>query len=791
MAFDVGTAVGYLLLDTSQWTNGLSSARSALHTFQDETATAADKFTAMGTGLSSVGQTLTTKVTVPLVGVGAAAVKTAMDFEASMSNVQAISLGSAEDMALLSDKALEMGAKTKFSASEAADAFSYMAMAGWETEDMLAGIEGIMNLAAASGENLATTSDIVTDALTAFGYTAQETDRFVDVLAVTASKANTNVSLMGESFKYVAPVAGAMGYSVEDVSVALGLMANSGIKASQAGTSLRSLLARLTTETGEAGTAMQRLNISLTDGEGNLYSFRDMMIQLRTAFAGGVIDMEEYTGAVNKHNQLLEEGVITQEEYEASLFQLQTQLLGLSDAENAQYAAMLAGQEGMAGLLAIIGASDEDFEKLINSVDNAKGTVQEMADIQLDNLKGKFTILGSTLESVGIAFGNLLAPMVESVINKLQGLLEWVNALDENQKSTIVTIVEVVAALGPLLAIIGKVSSGVGKILPLLSGAGGLGGALSALAGPIGIVIAAVAALAVAWATDFGGIREKTSEIMGSIQELIASIWGYIKSLWDNDFAYIQEVTAAFWEIIENAFSTALNVIRDIIDIFSAAFRGDWEGCWEAIKQLFIDIWEGMKEYLRTLLKLLIDIIINVAIDLKNAAKDAFQAIKDGFQEKWDAIKEWFGKVIEDPIGTIKETATSMFNAGKDMFTSLWDGVKSVWESISSWVSEKVDWIKDRVTFWQIKKGEIDTDFTPGAGGLSLAADLASAGATPLSYTPKPSSGSNNSTAGSDTYTEAPRGGNVYNFYSPEPISPTKAAQEFKRVEQELALGYS
>lgn len=288
------------------------------------------------------------------------AVKVGSSFEEGMSKVSAISGAAGGDLEKLTDKAKEMGAKTKFSATEAASAFEYMAMAGWKTEDMLNGIEGIMNLAAASGEDLATTSDIVTDALTAFGMSASDSGRFADVLAAASSNANTNVGMMGETFKYVAPVAGALGFSVEDMAVAIGLMANSEIKASQAGTSLRSIMSRLAKPTDDVQIAMDALGISLTDSNGNMKSLNEVMGDLRKGFAN------------------------------------------LSEAEKANMAATLGGQEAMSGLLAIVNASDEDFNSLQNAINNADGTAEAMAGTMQNNLKGSFTILGSALEGFGI-----------------------------------------------------------------------------------------------------------------------------------------------------------------------------------------------------------------------------------------------------------------------------------------------------------------------------------------------------------------------------------------------------
>ena len=308
-----------------------------------------------------------------LAGVTGYSIKVGSSFEAGMSKVQAVSGASNEQLQRLSDKAKEMGATTKFSATEAADAMNYMAMAGWKTEDMLNGIDGIMNLAAASGEDLATTSDIVTDALTAFGLSASDSTHFADVLAAASSNANTNVSMMGETFKYVAPVAGSLGYSAEDCAVAIGLMANSGIKASQSGTALRSMFSRLAKPSKEVKEAMEKLNISLTDSHGNMKSLDTLMGDLRNSFSG------------------------------------------LSESEKAEMASSLAGQEAMSGLLAIVNASDADFNKLKDAIYGADGASAKMAETMQDNLQGKITILKSTIDGLGIKiYEEIEDPMKEA-----------------------------------------------------------------------------------------------------------------------------------------------------------------------------------------------------------------------------------------------------------------------------------------------------------------------------------------------------------------------------------------
>lgn len=291
---------------------------------------------------------------------GMAAIKVGMDFEEGMSKVAAISGATGEDLDLLTEKAKEMGEQTKFSATEASEAFQYMAMAGWKTQDMLGGIEGIMNLAAASGENLGLVSDIVTDALTAFGLKAKDAGRFADVLAAASSNSNTNVAMMGATFKYAAPIAGALGYTIEDTAVAIGLMANAGIKADQAGTALRSVMTRLAAPPKMAAKAIDKLNLSLTNADGTMKPFSQVIDDLREKFAG------------------------------------------MSKEQQVANAKALAGQEAMSGLLAIVNAAPEDVEKLRGAIAESAGAAKKMAEIMQDNLKGQLVILGSTLEGLGI-----------------------------------------------------------------------------------------------------------------------------------------------------------------------------------------------------------------------------------------------------------------------------------------------------------------------------------------------------------------------------------------------------
>lgn len=366
-------------------------------------------------------------------GFAATAIKAGSDFEAGMSKVQAISGASGDEIAKLADKAKEMGAKTKFSATESAEAMQYMAMAGWKTGDMLNGIEGIMNLAAASGEDLASTSDIVTDALTAFGEAADQSGKFADALAAAASNSNTNVAMLGESFKYVAPVAGALGYSYQDVSVALGLMANSGIKASMAGTSLRQLFTNLAKPTDSMAAAMDYLGISLQDDEGNMKSLMDVMQDFRKSFGKCQMPMDEFQSKLAELDTQYANGELTEKKYNKALQDLTEKAYGAEGALKAKYAATLAGTQGMSGLLAIVNSSDDDFDKLTEAIYNSDGAAEKMADTMNDNLQGAITLAKSALESVQIAlYEKVQEPMKDTVKTVTSMLEDMNNSLAEN-----------------------------------------------------------------------------------------------------------------------------------------------------------------------------------------------------------------------------------------------------------------------------------------------------------------------------------------------------------------------
>ena len=456
----------------------------------------------------------------------ASSVNVGINFDSAMSKVQAISGATGDDLAKLRDKAKEMGRTTKFSATESAQALTYMAMAGWKTNDMLDGLEGIMNLAAASGEDLATTSDIVTDALTAFGYSAKDANHFADVLAKASSNANTNVSMMGETFKYVGAQAGTLGYSVEDTALAIGLMANAGIKSSQAGTELNAIFTRLATNTNGAREEIEKLGIKFYDAKGNARPFANILDELRV------------------------------------------KTKGFTDEQKANFASTVAGQRAQAGLNAMLNASAEDYAKLKNEISNADGASKEMADTMLNNTGGALTLLKSNFEGLQLEIAEKLSPALNGMIQGLSGFVTW---LSENQW----VFPMITAGISSILAL------GLGmKIVSLI-------GTLTALSSPVKILILSITAIAglATWVIEnwsgitdfFGGLFGMVGEIVsGAFQGIVngaQAAWNGITGIFGNLASFFGSIFSKAWEAVKKVFSTGGRIFDGIKDGIVNAFK--------------------------------------------------------------------------------------------------------------------------------------------------------------------------------------------------------------------------
>ena len=641
----------------------------------NQSATALQKISATGEKLQTVGSNIESagKNLLPVTGavtaLGTAAVKTAADFDTAMSQVAAVSGATGSDLDALRDKAREMGAKTKFSASEAAEAMNYMAMAGWKTTDMLGGIEGIMNLAAASGEDLATTSDIVTDALTAFGLSADDSGHFADVLAAASSNANTNVSMMGETFKHCAPIAGALGFSVEDTAEAIGLMANAGIKSSQAGTSLRTIMNNLTGEVKICGSSIGEVTIATTNADGSMRGLSDILADCRVAFSG------------------------------------------LSESEKAAAAETLVGKNAMSGFLALMNAGEADINKLSGAIANCDGKSAEMAATMQDNLAGQLQILKSQLEELAISFGELLMPAIRTIVGWIQQFVDWLNGMDEGTKKVIMTVALLAAALGPVLIVIGKVISAVGTIMTIVPKIAGVinvvKGAFAALnatmlANPIFLIIAAIAALVAAfiylwnncegfrqfWIDLWENIKAVAVAVWTAISEFFTAAWEAIKLAAETVWNGIRDFFSGLWEGIQLIFTTVVTAISTFLSLAWTAIQTTVTTVFTAISTFFSTIWNGILTIVTTIVTEISTFLATAWNTIKTIITTVLTAIQTVFTTVWNAIKTVITTIvngIKNTISTvwnsIKSTVSSVVNAIKNtvsnVFNSMWNGIKN------------------------------------------------------------------------------------------------------------------
>lgn len=733
MGVDVGTATGYLDLDISGFLKGLKTAQEESQKTTENITTKIGKgFQSAGQTLTSAGSTLTKSVTTPIVGLGTAIVKVSSDFESSMSKVKAISGATGEDFDMLNAKAREMGAKTKFSASEAADAFQYMAMAGWDVENMMGGISGVMNLAAASGEDLASVSDIVTDAMTAFGLSASgtskvlkdgvqvevdNTTRFVDALAAASNSSNTNVSMLGESFKYVAPVAGALGYSVEDTAIALGLMANQGIKASQSGTSLRTILTNMAKPSDEVANAMTALGVSLEDDNGKVKSLMDVMKDLRKGFSGGSMDAKEFSKEMQDLQGSFDTGEISAAEYELEVENLMVAMYGAEGAQKAQYAAMLAGKTGMAGLLAIVNTGEEDFNSLADSIYNAAGTSQEMADIMNDNLSGQITIMLSALQELALQFGEILVPIIKDVVAWIQNLIAKLQEMDPEQKRQIATIAAIAAAIGPLLLVLGKLVIGVGNVITAFGNISGtianlksgftlLKTAITGVSAPVLAVVAVIGTLVAAfvhlWETNeefrnnitatWQSIKDTFGEFVSGIKERLdalgidfETVTATISAIWEGFCELLAPVFEGALSIISSVLGGVFDAVLGVLDIFIGLFTGNWEQMWNGVQELFGGVWDaivGIFSGAIDIIKGIVDVVLGwfgtSSESIKTSVSEFIASIIEFFvqlpQNIAQFISDAYNSVVQwgaDMIAKAKEVGSNFLSSVIEFFTNL------------------------------------------------------------------------------------------------------------------------
>ena len=585
-------------------TNGLKGALNGINSDIKKVSNEFEGLKKVGEGISSVGKKLTAGLTLPITGIAVASIKTAGDFESAMNEVSAISGATGKDLDSLAQLAKDMGDTTKFSASESAEALSYMGMAGWKTEDMLSGLPGILNLASAGGTDLALTSDIVTDGLTAMGLTAKDTDKFVDIMASTCSNANTNIELMGETLKYVGPVAGSLGIEMDDLSVAIGLMGMAGLKGSNAGTSLRAGLANLVKPTKEMTNAMKKYGVELITSKDGSVDLMGTMQNLRSTL--GELDQTTQANAL------------------ASIF----------------------GKEAMSGWASIVNASEGDFNKLTNAIANSDGVAKSMSDTMQQGMNGALTEMKSALEGVARTIGERLTPFVEKVADKISELCGWFKSLSPATQDIILGFAGFLALLGPLLVLIGGgigIFAGLSAVTTVLGTTiGGLVGLFGSVIGVIALVVGAIvgfiSVVVNAYKENetfrnkvdevFNNIKNIISDVMSIIKDVISLVWETIKLIWNNGLKQVFEFVLTILGQIASTFtsklSTVTSIVKTAIDLVKAIFNGDFSKVSEIVNTVLKKVVNGFNEKMEK---------------AKDTVNKAIDKIKGFFNFSWELPK--------------------------------------------------------------------------------------------------------------------------------------------------------
>lgn len=697
----------------------------SLETQANQSATAVQKIAATGESLKTTGDNISNAgkkllpVTAAVTGLGTASVTTAANFESSMSQVQA-TMGITKDsmstldgqsvntMDALSNLAKEMGASTAFSATECAEALNYLALAGYSTQEMADTLPTVLNLAAAGGIDLASASDMVTDAMSALGMETAEADTMVDQMAKTASTTNTSVAQLGEGILTIGATAKSIKGGTAELNTALGILANNGIKGAEGGTHLRNIILSLQNPTDQAAAKMQELGVSVYDSEGNMRSMNDILGDLNTSMEG------------------------------------------MTSEDKANIISTIFNKTDLSSVNALLANTGSTWDSLQSSIENSAGAAQQMADTQLDNLQGQLTLLKSALEGLAISFGQLLMPAVKSIVGAVQKVVDWLNSLDEGTKKVIVTVALVAGALGPVLIVVGKVISAVGTIMTIVPKIAGVINtvktafmALNAtmLANPIVLIVAAIVALIAIfvvlwnkcegfrnfWKGLWEGIKNIVSTVVEALKGFFTGVIDFVKNNWQALLLMLVNPFAGAFKLLYDNCEGFRNFINGILEKIKTALTNAWtaittgiQTAWNAISSFFTTIWEGIKTIFSTVLEAIKTAITTYINAYKTVITTVFNAIKTVVTTVWNAIKTAIDTVLNaiktamtTAWNAIKTTVTTVVNAIKTVITTVWNAIKtaittvmntikstisSIWNGIKSTISGIVNGIKSTVS---------------------------------------------------------------------------------------------
>jgi TP901 family phage tail tape measure protein len=584
----------------------------------------------------------------------------------AMSTVNGQSVNTMDTLSALAKK---MGSETAFSASDCAEALNYLALAGYNTEQICDTLPTVLNLAAAGNIDLATASDMVTDAMSALGMGVDESEKMVDQMAKTASSTNTSVAQLGEGILTIGATAKSIKGGTAELNTALGILANNGIKGAEGGTHLRNVILSLQSPTDTAAACMEQLGLDVYDSEGNMRSLNDIL------------------GDLNKSME------------------------GMTSADKNNIISTIFNKTDLSSVNALLANTGDTWDDLQQSIIDSGGAAQQMADTQLDNLSGQITILKSALEGLAISFGELLMPVIKQVVDVIQKMVDKLNALDPSMKETIVKIALIAAAVGPMLIVIGKVISSVGSILSLVgkipSMITAVQGGITALTGALGVsmgvilaIVAAIAALVAAFVhlwntnedfknsilgiweqikTTFTGLTQGIVDRLNALGFNFESFTDVLKAAWDGLCNLLASVFQGVFQHIADIFSEISGVILGIMDVFIGLFTGNWSQLWDGVKGIFTSIWN-----------FIVSTFTNILNTLKGIADVFLGWFGTSWDEVWTAIKDFFVGIWNSITTFVSDT----FTAIGDFFTSIWNGIRDffvgIWNSIYTYVSEKI-----------------------------------------------------------------------------------------------------
>lgn len=668
----------------------------SLETQANQSATAVQKIAATGESLKTTGDNISNAgkkllpVTAAVTGLGTASVTTAANFESSMSQVQA-TMGITKDsmstldgqsvntMDALSNLAQEMGASTAFSATECAEALNYLALAGYDTQEMADTLPTVLNLAAAGGIDLAYASDMVTDAMSALGMETSDADKMVDQMAKTASSTNTSVAQLGEGILTIGATAKSIKGGTAELNTALGILANNGIKGAEGGTHLRNIILSLQNPTDKAAEAMESLGVQVYDSQGNMRSMNDILGDLNTLMDG------------------------------------------MTSAEKDNIISKIFNKTDLASVNALLANTGSTWDDLQSSIENSGGAAQQMADTQLDNLQGQLTLLKSALEGLAISFGQLLMPALKSIVGAVQKVVDWLNSLDEGTKKVIVTVALVAGALGPVLIVVGKVISAVGTIMTIVPKVAGVINTVKTafmalnttmLANPIFLIIAAITALVAAFIylwNNCDGFRQFWIDLWENVKSIAMAVWEGLKSFFSTAWEAISTTAttiwsgiksffSGIWEGIKTIFSTVVEVIKTIITTYFNIYKTIITTVFNVVKTVITTVWNAIKTVITTVVTAIQTFLTTAWNTIKTVITTVINAIKTVITTVWNAIKT----TVTTVVNAIKTVITTVWNGIKTAITTVMNTIKStissIWNGIKSTISSIVNGIKSTVS---------------------------------------------------------------------------------------------